>query len=338
MSAPVFVGDFEPGSPEWHAARAHGIGGSEIAAVLGLSPFESRFSLWHRKKGLAAPVVQNDVMYWGNRLEAVVRDEFNLRHAGDLRPARTVGTWRHRNRPWQIANPDGLILPAAEPCGCEFHREPVCCDLNDCGPCCEDCPTCPTLHRGEGELYEGKTAFNDDGWGEPGTDEIPVYYRTQCLWYLDVFGLRRCHVAVLISGSDYREYLVERSPDEVQIMLDAAREFLDTLERGERPDIDEHDATYQIVREMHPEIDDVKVDIPGHIAIPYLDALDAHKAAAAEKQRTAAMLADFMGTARRAYFDGEQIAMRVAGRGPDSPPSLRATTSTKTPGLKVSAA
>lgn len=299
MTGPVFVGDFEPGSPAWHAARAHGIGGSEIAAVLGLSPFESRFSLWHRKKGLAAPVAQNDVMYWGNRLEAVVRDEFNLRHADDLPPVREIGTWRHGARPWQIANPDGRL---------------------------------------DDELYEGKTAYNDDGWGEPGTDEIPVYYRTQCLWYLDVFGLRRCHVAVLISGSDYREYFVEHSPGEVQIMLDAAAEFLDTLERNERPSIDEHDATYQVVREMHPEIDDVKVDIPGHIAVPYLDAYAAHTAAAAEKKRTTSLLLDTMGTARRAYFDGEQIAMRVAGRGPDAAPSLRATPTTKQPGLKVSAA
>lgn len=297
MTGPVFVGDFEPGSPSWHAARAHGIGGSEIAAVLGLSPWESRFSLWHRKKGLAAPVVQNDVMYWGTRLEDVIRDEFNLRHADDLPPAQTIGTWRHPARPWQIANPDGR-----------------------CGD----------------ELYEGKTAFNDDGWGEPGTDEIPVYYRTQCLWYLDVFGLKRCHVAVLISGSDYREYFVEHSPDEVRIMLDRARDFLDTLDFNQRPDIDAHDATYQVVREMHPDIEDVKLDVPEDIAEPYLVANADYKAAEAEKKRAAAVLADFMGTARRAYYGGRQIAMRVAN--PGGVPSVRATPTPKTPGLKVSAA
>ncbi|MEA5366049.1 YqaJ viral recombinase family protein [Amycolatopsis sp., V23-08] len=298
MTAPVFVGDFEPGSSEWHAARAHGIGGSEIAAVLGLSPWESRFSLWHRKKGLVAPVAQNDVMYWGTRLEEVIREEFNLRHAGELSPAVTVGTWRHAARPWQIANPDGKL---------------------------------------DGALYEGKTAYNDDGWGEEGTEEIPVYYRTQCLWYLDVFGLNLCHVAVLISGSDYREYYVERANDEMALMRERAAEFLDTLRENQRPNIDEHDATYAVVRELHPDIDDVKFDVPGYIAVPYLDALDAHKAAVAEKQRATTEVLDAMGTARRAMFDGEQIAMRVAGRG-DNPPSLRATPSKKTPGLKVSAA
>ncbi|WP_134667892.1 YqaJ viral recombinase family protein [Amycolatopsis sp. CFH S0078] len=314
----VYLGDWPAGSPEWHEARRRGVGGSEIAAILGLSPWESRFSIWHRKMGLAAPVVENDVMYWGKKLEDVVRGEFNDRHCaypdeveGAFPAAMPIGTWRHSDRPWQIANPDGMIHHWADQ---------------------------GVLSGRPWMLYEGKTAYNSDGWGEPGTDEIPVYYRTQCLWYLDVFGLDVCHVAVLISGSDYREYVVEYSADEVRIMLDAAREFLGTLERNERPDIDAHDATYQVVREMHPEIDDVKVDVPGHIAMPYLDAYDAYREAAEDKQRTTAALADFMGTARRAYFDGEQIAMRVAGRGVDSPPSVKRTASTKTPGLKVSAA
>ena len=295
----VFVGDFAPGSPEWHAARAKGIGGSEIAAVLGLSPFESRFSLWHRKMGLAAPVVENDVMYWGTQLEPVVRAEFNKRHKDDLPYARQIGTWKHSDRPWQIANPDGRL---------------------------------------DDELYEGKTAYNDDGWGEEGTDEIPVYYRAQCLWYLDVFGLQVCHVAVLISGSDYREYRVEYSRDEAVLMREKAREFLDTLTSGQRPAVDAHDATYQVVREMHPEIDDVKFDVPASIALPYLDAYVAQKAAEAEKQRMSAVLLDAMGTARRAYFDGVQIAMRVPGRSADAAPSLRATPEKKTSGLKVQAA
>jgi hypothetical protein len=32
------------------------------------------------------------------------------------------------------------------PC-CDTHTTPVCCDPLDCGPCCENCPTCPALHR-----------------------------------------------------------------------------------------------------------------------------------------------------------------------------------------------
>lgn len=34
----------------------------------------------------------------------------------------------------------------SSPC-CEIHGEVECCDPNDCGPCCENCPTCPSLHK-----------------------------------------------------------------------------------------------------------------------------------------------------------------------------------------------
>jgi hypothetical protein len=41
----------------------------------------------------------------------------------------------------------------AKPC-CDLHEDDGCCDEDDCGPCCEGCPTCPTLrakHRAEYE-------------------------------------------------------------------------------------------------------------------------------------------------------------------------------------------
>lgn len=304
---PVFVGDFEPGSPEWHKARARGIGGSEIAAVIGLSPWESRFSLWHRKMGLAAPVVETDEMYWGKQLEPAIVGEFQLRHSHEF-AVEKAGTWSHYQYPFMVANPDALV-----------H------EITDDG----DVDALPSA------LLEVKTARTADGWGEPGTDEIPVYYRTQCLWYLDVFGLDVCHIAVLIAGSEYREYRVEYSAEEADFMRERAWEFLDTVRDNVRPNIDEHDATYQVIKEMHPDIEDVEVEVPARIATPYLNAIEVHKLATAEKQRTTAILADHMGSARRAIWDGEQIAIRMAKGG--GTPYVKAQP-TKTPGQKVTAA
>lgn len=103
-AGPTVLGHFEPGTPEWHAARANGIGGSEIAAVLGLSPYESRFSLWHRKKGLIGPVEESEEMYWGKEHEPAICRRFAREHPElDVTPA---PTYCHPDRPWQIANPD----------------------------------------------------------------------------------------------------------------------------------------------------------------------------------------------------------------------------------------
>lgn len=276
-AAPVHLGDWTPGTPEWHAARANGIGGSEVAAVLGLSPFESRFSLWHRKAARIGPVEVSDAMEWGNRLEDAVATKFADEHPEyQLTPA---GTWTHPDRPWQIANPDRFVS-----------------------------------HRGTGDetLLEIKTARYGDDWGAEGTDEIPIYYRVQCLWYLDVLGYDTCHVAVLIAGQDYREYQVTYDPAEAGLIRAEVRAFLDTLDTGERPSIDDHTATYQAIRELHPDIDGTDHELDDHIAVTYVEARNRLATVTAQEQHARSLLADAMGEAKTARWGAHVIARRQA--------------------------
>lgn len=281
----VHLTDAEVGTDEWHEARRTRINGSEIAAVLGLSPYESPFSLWHRKSGTVSGVESTDVMYWGTTLEPTIRAEWNKRHP-DL-PVEMTGQWRHRDRPWQGGSPDGL---------------------------------------GDGRLWEGKTAhFNLAAeWGEQGTDEFPIQYRCQTLWYLDVFGFDYCDVSVLIGGSDYREYVIQRDDAELAVMRDAAVAFLDTLASGAQPALDGHEATYEVVRELHPGIEPISVELPAAIAEPYLTALATLKDAEAEKRRWTAEVAAFMGPAKEAWYDGVKVAGREAKGTEGSVPYVKA--------------
>lgn len=275
------VGTFAPGSPEWHAARAHGLGGSEIAAVLGLSPFESRYSLWHRKAGQIGPVTESPEMEWGTRLEDAVADKFRDTHR-ELHVLKQ-GTFRHTDRPWQIANPDRLL----------WHVE-----LG-----VSDDPV---------GLLEVKTSPFGDKWGEAGTNEIPVHVRAQVMWYLDTFALPFGEVAVLISGLDYREYLVEYDPAEAQLLRDAAVEFLATLDAGTPPPIDQHSATYEAVREMHPDIDPVSHELTDQVARDFLIARAELAAAKQVEQGARSAVADEMGNAHTAWWMGQKIATRQA--------------------------
>jgi len=52
-----FIGSFESGSPEWHAARA-GVGGSDIGVIFGKSQFKSPYTLWAQKSNLLEDIRQ----------------------------------------------------------------------------------------------------------------------------------------------------------------------------------------------------------------------------------------------------------------------------------------
>lgn len=281
------IGTFEPGSPEWHAARATGIGGSEVAAVMGLSPWTSTFTLWHRKAGLhEGDQETTPSMEWGNRLEPVVADKFADEHPGWR--VRKTGTWRSKARPWQLANPDRLL----------------------------------TTDQGEREVLEVKTAALPIGWGAPGSGIIPIHYRCQTLWYLDVFGYQRCHVAVLIGNSDYREYIVEYSLSEAVTLREEAAAFLHTVQHGERPDLDDSLSTHRTVRALHPDIElGVEKEIPPELADTYLEAVAQATAAATAKTGAASAVLDAIGDAQYAVCAGRRIARRVAIG--NNPPHLR---------------
>lgn len=281
--AAELVGRYLVGSPEWHAARAQGLGGSEIGAVLGLSPYESAFSLWHRKAGTVTPTEDKPEMEAGRRLEPVICDKFADSHPEFL--VFGAGTYRSAVRPWQIANPDRILYPC---CGFEG-----CCD-----PECDTCDTTTPV-----ALLEAKFALYGDGWGAEGTDEIPPSYLAQCRWYLDVFGLDTCYVQVFIgSTGEFREYVVRADEADALLMRERGRAFLDTIAAGTRPPIDGHTETYRTVRELHPEITPESVELPTGLVAEYLRAKADAKAAETAERAATALVADRMGSAQRATW------------------------------------
>lgn len=269
----VLLGEFTPGTPEWDEARAGlCITATEIAAVMGLSPWASPFSLWHKKAGLPTPPFEvSPQIEWGNRLEPAVALKFRDEHP-ELRLHNT-GTWQHRDRTWQRATPD-LISSS--------------------------------------EVVELKTSPTGEGWGPAGTDEFPIYYRCQAMWQQDTLGLLKpARLAVLISGWDYREYTVEYNEADAKLMREAAEEFLDTVRRGERPPIDGADATYQTLRAQPFGREDVDVQIPLGLAVRYDLAQEQAKGAAAELTQVRGELLDAIGSGYRAVCGDRRVAYRT---------------------------
>jgi putative phage-type endonuclease len=277
--AGVLLGHFEPGTDAWHAARANGIGGSEIAAVLGISPYESPFSLWHRKQGGIGPVEETDVMYWGKLHEPTICDEFARRHPELL--VLPSGTYTANDMPWWIVNPDRLGFTA----------------------------------EGDLEVIEAKTARDDYEWGEEGTDQVPVHYKAQVRWYCAALAARRARIAVLIGGSDYREYIVETDDADTELMRTSGQAFMDSLAAGVAPPIDGHTATYQAVKALPDGMDDVDIQIDLALGQRYFAALADFKAAEEEKRCASGLVLDRIGTGRRAVIGADKVATRTVRAG-----------------------
>lgn len=267
-----------PGSNEWLATMS----ASKIAAVVGLSPYESRFALWHRMAGNLDPTEDTDEMRRGHYLEPAIATWF-----ADQHPEWTVaptGTWSHPDRPWQTASPDRLI----------------------------------TKGDGQVAVLECKTDIHTHNWGQPGSDDIPVYYRAQTLWQLDTLGVDQAHVAVLTGALRFQEYVVDYDATEAADLRAAAVAFLDDLADGVPPEIDGSAQTYQIIQEMHPKIDGTDVTIDDELARRFCTARVVLADAQTEEQAARSTLAMTMGTARRARWGDFTIATRQV-RGDSDP-------------------
>lgn len=255
-------------------ARLAGVGASETAVTLGLSPFESPFSLYWRKVGRVIDTGDNDAMRWGRRLESVIADEFADRH-----PELTVtpsGLYQDVDHPHRLATPD---------------RE---------------------LFDGDTRVaaLECKAAGTFDGWGEDGSDEILVYYRCQVLWQMAVLDLPVAYLACLFRGSIYREYVIERDEVDLGIITRAVDEFWQRVQAGDPPPLDWTRSTLSTLKRLHPTVDDREVDVGADLACRYQAACDAAREADRVKKQTENELRAMLGAARYAVVAGERVASR----------------------------
>lgn len=185
----------------WLKARTRGIGGSDIGAICGVSPFTSARQIYLNKTGqftesMKPGAAAQERMHFGHLLEPIVADEFARRELVDeysnLKLITVGATLQHKDYPWALANIDRLIInEAGEPWG----------------------------------ILECKTTseYMNEEW-ESG--EILQSYIYQLNWYLWILGLERGCFACLVGGNKFYTYTVFRNDDLIyNTMLPAAEKF-----------------------------------------------------------------------------------------------------------------
>lgn len=90
---------------DWLEWRSHGIGSSDIAAILGVSPYKTAFQLWqHKAKIKPDDFKGNFATERGKRLEPKIRDWFNINFNIEMKPENKV----HPDNPIFRASCDGV--------------------------------------------------------------------------------------------------------------------------------------------------------------------------------------------------------------------------------------
>lgn len=182
--------------------RASFIGGSDVAAVLGLSKYRSAMDVWLEKTGKRVDRKDSFALRFGSFAESFIADEY----------ARLTGES-------VIDHPYGITHPEHSFCVGHIDRFIL------------DQPGLPLVgpdgRLNAKKLLECKTAnhFSQSDWGEPGTDAIPLPYLCQCLWYLGITNLPEIDVAVLLGGSDLRVYTITRDYELETLLFEKATLF-----------------------------------------------------------------------------------------------------------------
>lgn len=199
--------------------RQRYLGGSDVAAILGVSPYRTALDVYLDKTEGSQPVSdeKKKIFKRGARMEPYILDL--------LAEENGIQIVARNNR--YIDQQNGFIAA-------EIDAE-----------------------ESTGKNIEAKSAnqFAAKNWGEQGTDEIPVYYSAQGMHGMMVTGAPATIFPVLIGSDDFRVYELQRDEEIIASIRQAEVEFWGRIQRREPPDpVNESDLLRLFPRSTGEEI------------------------------------------------------------------------------------
>jgi putative phage-type endonuclease len=207
--------------------RSRFIGGSDIAAILGISPWRNVVELW-LDKTRPLPNDETRVTLRGKRMESYIVDmveaEFNIAIA-------------------KVAGRNKRYVDQRVPYfSCEVDAETLSTPVQNI--------EIKTVHP-----------FKAQEWGDLETDQLPLHYLAQVQWGLSITNREVCGVFALI-GDDLRHYVVERDEPTIEAMRARAIEFWERFViPREQPPLDYSDPkTLEVLKRLYPGTDGRKLE------------------------------------------------------------------------------
>jgi putative phage-type endonuclease len=260
----------------WLKERESGIGSSEAAAALGLSPWQSPLALYLRKiEPGGNPFEPTEAMRWGLRLEPLIAQAYSEETGAAL--ALTQPFVRSTAHPFMFATLDAI--------------------------------------REDGRLVEIKTVGERQSmrWGSPGTDDIPDYYVVQVLHQLAVTGAPVADVAALICGQALRIYTIERDDAAIQEIIEREGEFWERVQRRDPPEFDPDNDAHLLPRLFPEQAGDIEFDEQTTKLVEEWDVarVQASNAEQIKKRKHAEICAAFGNAASARLVNGRVLKRRI---------------------------
>lgn len=213
---------------KWEALRKEGVGGSDVAAIMGYSNYKSAYSLWAEKTGQveAEDISDKEFVIWGNKNEPNIADRFEEVTG---KKVRRCGTLADEEYPFLHANIDRWVV-------------------------------------GENAGLEIKTAglTKSKAWKD---DEIPNDYYIQCVYYMAITGADYWYIAVLIGGNDFKWKRIERNEDDIKAVREVAINFWQyNVQGGVAPEVDGNEGTSETIKKQYEQEIGTEIALPSQAA------------------------------------------------------------------------
>ena len=205
---------------DWLEHRKAGIGGSDAAAILGISPWSSALTVYMDKLGLSNEQPENEAIWLGLVLEDAVAERFE--DETGMIVQRRNAIFQHPEHNFMLANIDRWIV--GKNAGLEIKTTSM---MN-------------------------KTDFEDG--------VIPPNYYCQCLHYMAVTGADEWYLAVLVIGKALHILHVERKESEIEALIQAEKDFWENhIIARIPPPPDGSEAAGEILKGMYPRATDLSL-------------------------------------------------------------------------------
>lgn len=223
------------------AERVNGLGGTDMAALAGVSRWAKPIDVFFDKRPDLAPErperETKPMQAMGHLLEPVIASLFS--EATGVRLRSRAATIHCRDHPWEIGHLDRRV-----------HGDPS-------------------------VIFEAKWAMSKDGWAPTGTivtantmgPLIPPGYGVQVQWYLHVTGARYAWLAALLGWADFRYYRVERDPGLIDTLVELGDVFWHQhVVPGVPPEPDGSEQYDKMLRRLYPRSSERTMVASPHLA------------------------------------------------------------------------